>query len=152
MKSTYKNTLPIILVDKDKDYQFLFGRALEATSFNTSLTTMNDGEHLTEFLLKSPGNIPYIIFFDLNMLNKNGFDLLSDNNKNERFHSLPIIVLTDSVPSDKSYDIFKLKKILHNKASDFIRKPIDYSELKLVIQTCLTKIFESNSVNYTTYL
>ena len=70
--------------EDDKDDRFFFEKALAEISFNTNLTTVLDGEQLMDYLLKNPEQLPDIIFLDLSMPRKNGFECLAELKENEK--------------------------------------------------------------------
>lgn len=84
--------LSIILADDDIDDCLFFTEALEELKINIQLKIVHDGEELMRQLaLKN--NKYDVLFLDLNMPRKNGFECLQEIKSNEKLISLPVINL-----------------------------------------------------------
>jgi CheY-like chemotaxis protein len=123
----------LLLVDDDKDDCLFFKEALESLPVTASLITVNDGEQLMEMLGKIAvkHTARHIVFLDLNMPRKNGFEVLTEIMLDEKLKRLPIIIFSTSF----EHDIVNMsyKKGAHY----YIRKPTDFSILKKVIYQAL---------------
>ena len=128
----------ILLADDDKDDCFLFGEALSELSVPTHLTTVSDGEKLMEYLAENSQQLPDVLFLDMNMPRKNGYECLSEIKFNKKLKQLPVIIFSTSVEPDVVNLLYK------NGAHFYIRKPSDFSQLKKVIQQTLTEIAQEN--------
>ncbi|MBC8110037.1 MAG: response regulator [Verrucomicrobia bacterium] len=93
MISTHLN---LLLADDDKDDRFFFEEALEELQVSIHLTTVNDGEQLTQLLIqqmtKLPNQLPDVLFLDLNMPRKNGFECLAEIKRTKKLQHLPVII------------------------------------------------------------
>ena len=85
----------ILLADDDPDDCLFFKEALSGSMLTTHLTTVPDGEYLME-MLNSTDAISDVLFLDLNMPRKNGFECLSEIKLNGKLKSLPVIVFSTS--------------------------------------------------------
>jgi CheY-like chemotaxis protein len=130
----------ILLADDDKDDCFLFREALSELSFKTSLETVNDGEQLMSYLNAHTGNLPDVLFLDLNMPRKNGFECLSDIKHNEKLSPLPVVMFSTSYPRDMHYENDIMKLLYKIGAWDYIRKPENFNQLKEVISGILIRL------------
>ena len=65
----------ILLADDDIDDRNFFKDALKALPLTTSLSTVNDGDELMNYLLANTEQLPHVLFLDINMPAKNGFEL-----------------------------------------------------------------------------
>jgi CheY-like chemotaxis protein len=92
-----KKSLRILLADDDKDDRFFFERALKHLSIKTSLTTVSNGEQLMDYLRAHASNLPDILFLDLNMPRKNGFECLEEIKADKEIARLPIIIYSTSL-------------------------------------------------------
>lgn len=71
----------ILLADDDIDDCSFFKEALEKLSLNTIFNVVNDGEKLMFYLQKLTSELPDVLFLDLNMHRKNGFECLNEIKK-----------------------------------------------------------------------
>ena len=129
----------ILLADDDKDDCLLFKDALEELPLSVHLTTVHDGEQLMQLLSKKNEQLPDILFLDLNMPRKNGFQCLSEIKQNEKLKQLSIIIFSTSFEQDVVDLLYK------QGAQHYIRKPNEFSKLKEVIHQTLTLIAQENS-------
>jgi CheY-like chemotaxis protein len=130
--------LNILLADDDIDDCIFFKEALEELLQSTQLTTVNDGEQLMQLLNNETNELPHILFLDLNMPRKNGFECLSEIKLNEKLKQLPIIMFSTSFEQEVVNLLYK------NGAQYFIRKPSEFSQFKKIIQQSLTLIEQGN--------
>lgn len=123
----------VFLADDDDDDCVLFEDVLKELSLPCNLTIANNGEQLME-KLNSHIFLPDIIFLDLNMPLKTGFECLKEIRSEERFKNLPIVVFSTSAQPSAVDELYKLGATL------YIRKPSTYS----LLQERIKKIFEIN--------
>jgi CheY-like chemotaxis protein len=130
--------LNILLVDDDKDDCLFFKEVLEELQLQTKLTTLHNGEELMIILNKRSAELPDVIFLDLNMPRKNGYDCLLEIKASKKLKQIPVIIYSTAYERDIANLLYK------NGARYYIRKPGDYPELKNIIQKALTLISENN--------
>ena len=130
----------ILLADDDKDDCFLFREALSELPVDTSLETVYDGEQLMSYLSERADRLPHVLFLDLNMPRKNGFECLSEIKHNEKLKHLPVVMFSTSYPRDMHYENDLMKLLYKIGARDYIRKPENFNLLKEVIYDILLKI------------
>lgn len=130
--------LKILLADDDKDDRLFFSMALEALTIPTQLVTVVDGEKLMAYLSENGQQLPDVIFLDLNMPRKNGFECLLEIKHNIKLNQLPVIIFSTSFEQDVVNNLYK------NGAKYFIRKPSEYLQFKKIIQKIFTLISEGN--------
>ncbi len=121
-------TLNILLADDDTDDCNFFKEALAKLNLSTNLKTVNDGEELMQLLTNETIDLPNLLFLDINMPRKNGFECLSEIKKNERLKDLPIVIFSTSNSRDNINHAFKIG------ANIYIRKPGNFAQLMQVIQ------------------
>jgi CheY-like chemotaxis protein len=141
--------IQILLADDDKDDCFLFREALSEIPVATNLETVHDGEQLMTYLNEHSENLPHVLFLDLNMPRKNGFECLSEIKFNDKLKDLPVIMFSTSYPRDMHYEQDIMKLLYKIGAMDYIRKPENFNQLKQVIHGKLVKIEEQLSLNKT---
>ena len=133
------NTTNIFLADDDEDDQFMFREALKEIRLPTRLVTAHDGEQLMSALRTLDGNLPDVLFLDLNMPRKNGFQCLLEIKEDKKLRELRTIIFTTTSEPAVIQQLFK------NGADHYVRKPTEFNELKKIIERVL-KIVETPSV------
>lgn len=134
MNST--TSLQILLADDDLDDCLFFKQALEELALDVTITNVYDGEQLMQLLTQDGGvnnfaPLPYILFLDLNMPRKNGFECLNEIKKNSLLKNLPVIVFSTSYDEEIANQLYK------NGAQFYICKPSEFNELKKVIHKAM---------------
>lgn len=130
--------LNILLADDDADDRLFFKEALGDLPLSTHLTTVPDGEHLMHLLANVAIALPHVLFLDLNMPRKNGFECLSEIKLSERLKELPVVVFSTSFEQEV------VNLLYQNGARYFIRKPSEFSQFKKIISQTLTRIEQEN--------
>lgn len=124
--------LQLLLADDDDDDCFLFEEALSEIPVPTHLTTVHNGEQLMQLLAQLTNDLPYILFLDLNMPRKDGFQCLHEIKQNEKLKNLPVIIFSTSC-QDAIAD-----RLYRSGAKHYICKPNNFAQLKNVIHQVLT--------------
>lgn len=125
------NVTNIFLADDDEDDQFMFREALTEIKLPTSLIIANDGEELMSLLRTSMNKLPDVLFLDLNMPRKNGFQCLREIKEDEKLIGLKTIVFSTTP------DHGLIQRLYKNGADHYIKKPTDFNELKRIIEGVL---------------
>jgi CheY-like chemotaxis protein len=128
--NTTKN---ILLADDDIDDCSFFREALEELQRPASLTTVNDGEQLMT-LLNASLQLPDVVFLDINMPRKNGFECLLEIMSNDKLKALPVIIFTTTFEQEAADRLYRYG------AQYFICKPAAFSDFKKLIQQALMLI------------
>jgi DNA-binding response OmpR family regulator len=123
----YKNIL--LSEDDDDDYLF-FKDSLKELEEKVDLTRASDGQQLMAILEESDPK-PEVIFLDINMPRKNGFQCLLDIRTSQQYDSIPVIVMSTTQDTDIINMIYK------QGANLYICKPADFKELKRQISDVL---------------
>lgn len=131
--------LNILLADDDPDDTLFFKEAMNELDLSTRLATVPNGEHLMHLLVGETNILPDVLFLDLNMPRKNGFECLAEIKAVEKLKSLPVIVFSTSFEQEVVNQLHK------NGAHYFIRKPSDFSQYKKIILQALTLIQPGNT-------
>jgi CheY-like chemotaxis protein len=134
-----KQIYNLLLADDDEDDCIFFKEALDELSLPVTLVTVNDGVELMGFLdVNISDNLPDILFLDLNMPRKNGYECLEEIKEIKELRELPIVIISTSLDSE-------IVNLMYEKGAVFyIRKPGDFSKLKKVIGEALSKASENN--------
>ena len=130
----YQYTL--LLADDDDDDCTFFNEALDEIPVSAAITTVNDGVQLLQFLENN--TLPDILFLDLNMPRKNGFECMTEIKNSDKLKDLPIIIFSTSL------DINIVDQMYEKGAIYYIKKPGDFNKLKKVIENALIISAENN--------
>lgn len=136
----------ILLADDDFDDCHFFKEALEALPQTTALTTVHDGDELMNYLNEENNTLPHVLFLDINMPRKNGFECLAEIKQSIRLKDLPVVMFSTSNAQDKI-------NVLFNTGADvYIRKPSNFAQLVQVIHHALPlaaeNIFSNGKLKY----
>lgn len=127
-----KEFISITLADDDEDDRLFFQDAFEELKINTNVTTCYDGVDLMEYLSKPDTIIPNILFLDLNMPRKNGFECLLEIRKDPKYKDVAIAIYSTSSSEEDIENTF-----IHG-ANIYIKKPSEFSTLKKVLSEVVT--------------
>lgn len=128
--NTIKHNL--LLADDDTDDCIFFKEVLEELGIDTTLTVVNDGVELMRLLSKKTDSLPDVLFLDLNMPRKNGFECLLEIKLDDKLKHLPVVIFSTSL------DMQVVNLLYEKGAHYYIRKPGEFSKLKKVIHEALT--------------
>lgn len=124
--------LYVMLADDDADDRMFFEDAVREIQLQVHVTMVKDGMELMNYLAGSGIILPQIIFLDLNMPFKNGFQSLVEIRSIKAFRDIYIVLYsTTARPSD-------IEAAYEKGANLFIRKPNSYTELKQILNKIFT--------------
>ena len=138
------NQLNIVLADDDTDDCSFFDKALKEISIATNLTIVHDGEQLMDYLYRNSEHLPDVLFLDLSMPRKNGFECLSEIKESMQLKDLCVVMFSTSFPQDRNYEENMISLLLKIGAHDYIRKSGDFAQLREVIHKTLIMVEEKN--------
>ena len=118
----------ILLADDDADDRLLFEEALKQVDNHTQITTAADGEELMEILGNKFQSASVVIFLDLNMPRKNGFECLKEIKRTEKLKNIPVIVYSTSCQQEA------INQMYEHGASYYICKPNNFKKLTTSLQ------------------
>ncbi|MEN2490328.1 response regulator [Flavobacterium sp. B11] len=123
----------ILIADDDEDDRMLFLDAVAELELSAAVEAARDGQELLNALHKTLQRLPDLIFLDINMPIKNGFDCLAAIRSGEdALKEVRIIMLSTSRSPDNI-------ELCHKLGADFYAvKPSTFQGLK----DLLLKIFE----------
>lgn len=123
--------MTIFLADDDEDDRIFFEEALRELSTQSVLVMAEDGERLMD-VLHDPGlPRPDVLFLDLNMPKKNGYECLEEIRGSKDLQRIPVVIFTTSQHEES------INKVYEQGADYYIRKPSDYRQLKSVVGKAL---------------
>jgi CheY-like chemotaxis protein len=121
----------VLLAEDDEEDVLLFNTVLSELNRDIFVKVVTDGILLMTFL-KQETTLPEMIFLDLNMPHKNGFECLSEIKGNEKWSSIKIVILsTSSQPQ-------QIDKAYKGGADLYLAKPVSYTHFKNMIDKCLS--------------
>ena len=140
----------ILLADDDNDDCTFFKNATEALAIPSELTAVHDGEQLIRHLTQHPEGLPDVIFLDLSMPRKTGFECLTEIKQNPNWKDIPVFVFSTSFTKDLNYERNLIGTLTMIGAQEYIRKPGDFEQLKQVIHQALNKVAQGKSIELPT--
>jgi CheY-like chemotaxis protein len=129
----------ILLADDDEDDCMFFEEALGQLATSATLTTVADGVELMQWLASQTPLLPDVLFLDLNMPRKNGYECLTEIKTNPALAPLPVVILSTSLHAEM------IERLYSQGAAHCMGKPTTYSELKTLIGEALTLIEKNGS-------
>lgn len=141
--------LTVLFADDDYDDRIFFKEAITQIPISIDLTIVNDGEQVMEHITAHYKNLPDVLFLDLSMPRKTGFEVLIEIKEDNRFKALPVIVLTTSLIKGIEFELKLSNTLIGIGALDYIRKPQDINKLKPLIHLALIKVIEHSGLNTT---
>ncbi len=131
------NELNILLADDDPDDCLFFKEAINKFIPATNLTAVHDGEQLMLWLTNEENKLPDVLFLDLNMPRKNGFECLTEIKQHATLKDLPVVIFSTSNAHEEMTTLFK------TGADVYIRKPRDLEQLVRIIRHALPMASEN---------
>jgi CheY-like chemotaxis protein len=125
----------VLLAEDDEEDVFLFKTVLCELNQDMLVSVATDG-NLLMALLKQSIPLPEMIFLDLNMPYKNGFECLSDIRSNEKWNSIKIVILSTSSQPQQIETAYK------GGADLYLAKPVSYTQFKNMLGKCLSLDWE----------
>ncbi|MEO6669305.1 MAG: response regulator [Ferruginibacter sp.] len=120
----------ILLADDDIDDCNSFKESLEELKLSYALTVVHNGEQLMK-LLNETGEYPDVIFLDLNMPRKTGFQCLAEIKEDKRTNMIPVVIVSTSL------DNYTIERLYEGGAIHFIQKPSDFTQLTSLVYKAL---------------
>ena len=121
----------IFIADDDADDRDMFEDALVEISSEIKLNQAKDGKELMDMLEELVPPIPDVIFLDLNMPLKNGFECLEEIRNTDKLRKIPIVIFSTSC--DKDF----IDRAYKQGADYYICKPSSFALLKNMVSRIL---------------
>ena len=122
----------IFLAEDDADDRMFFEDALKKVTIPTHLTLVNDGLELMNSL-EAVIEVPplHIVFLDLNMPFKDGFQCLQEIRNTPKLKAIPVVIFSTTASEDA------VNKTYEHGANYYICKPRSFQLLVKAIETVL---------------
>jgi CheY-like chemotaxis protein len=119
----------ILLVEDNEGDILLTTEAFEDSKIVNNISVIRDGKEAIGFFeaLTKKEQIPHLVLLDVNLPKVNGHEVLMYIKNNERYKSIPVIMLTTS---SSERDILQSYR---NHVNCYITKPIDVSDFMKAI-------------------
>jgi chemotaxis family two-component system response regulator Rcp1 len=127
--------LKILIIEDNSIDENLIKNAIKDSGYKSLTHSIHDGNNAIRFLKYDNNNTsiaftkPDIIFLDLNLPIKNGFEVLSEIKSNKKTALIPVIIITHSVNYKDMIRCYELN------ANSFLVKALKVSEFKQDIKT-----------------
>ena len=125
----------IVMADDDKDHAMIFERIIRKDYPSLKISYVQDGAQLIQFLHLYQVDL---LFLDLNMPSKNGYECLQEIRKAPSLKELPIVVYSSSA------HLSDIQKSFLHKADFYLVKPFVTDHLKKAIQMILSVDWHDN--------
>lgn len=126
-----KPSKSIFLADDDADDCMLFEDALREVGISADLTMASDGIELINLMEERVPPSPDVIFLDLNMPRRNGFECLELIRNKKQWKDIPIVIFSTTGQEEM------IRKVYEQGANYFMRKPGSFVKLKQAIRQIL---------------
>lgn len=138
--------LNVLLAEDDLDDQIFFKTVLSDLPISTNLTTFRNGEELMKYLNTNSNDASSndILFLDLSMPHKTGFECLIEIKENIKLKDLPVVMFTCSFTKGIDFEQNMINRLIRMGAADFIRKPDSFEQLKNIIEATLNRLMDKN--------
>ena len=127
-KSAPSPKLRVLIADDDEDDRQMLCEAMSDVKIEISVHNVHNGEKLMEYLAECNANLPDLIFLDLQMPRKNGFECLIEIRTGAKFKDTIIAIYSTSI-SEQDID-----STFHAGANIFITKPKSHEELQKILK------------------
>lgn len=117
----------ILLAEDDDDDSDFFQDAVSEIPVKAKVIRVKDGIELMKEL-QHEESLPDLLFLDINMPRKNGFQCLTEIRESEKHKGLPVIIFSTSSASDI------ISYMFNAGANGFIIKPNDFNKWKTIIE------------------
>ena len=128
-----KNVINVLMADDDPDDRHFFEMALNKLAIPTTFHAVTDGEELIEYLLKNKEHPPHILFLDINMPRKNGYECLREIKANEHLKRLPVVMYSTSLKD-------AMADMLYQEGAHYYLCKSNLKDLVLQLQKLLPKL------------
>ena len=131
--------MKVLFIEDDMIESMKMQRAISKLQYKHTLVEAKNGEEALEIL--NGGDLPDIIFLDLNMPRMSGIEFLGILKSDERLKYLPTVILTTSENRTDLLECFKIgiagyviKPLKYEDYESKIKKVFDYWEISELIK------------------
>lgn len=117
----------VLLADDEEDDRNFFIDAFKELKINVVVNVVNNGQELIDHLSQTHVSLPHVVFLDLNMPRKTGFECLNEIKSMDHLKDISIAIYSTSA-SEKD-----IEETFVRGANVYIKKPSSFSSLKKVL-------------------
>lgn len=125
-----KGQLKIFYTDDDEDDKEIFKEIVSEIKPHAEVELQSDGAELLHILRKDEVK-PDLLFLDINMPNKDGFEVLDEMRERHHHKRIPVIMLSTSSNEDV------INKARRMGATLYVCKPNSYGKFRSILTTLL---------------
>ena len=125
----------ILIADDSEDDVVLLRRALESAGVTNAFTVLQDGNEVLKYLGGEPPfdnrekyPLPPLLFLDLKLSRRDGFEVLSWIRSHAELHNLQVFVVSGRD------DLGTVRRAYELGATSFLRKPYDPVDLENLLR------------------
>src|SRR6187200_2035733 len=127
------DTVSILLADDDEDDRLIFEEALQKVRHSIKCKMVNNGAQLMDYLHSlGKGDLPHLLFLDLNMPLKSGLECLTEIRAHPCLRELTVAIYSTSSSSEDIENTFI------KGANVYINKPSDFNQLVKILSDVIT--------------
>lgn len=123
----------VLLVEDNSGDLFLTKKAFSKARITNNIQVATDGEIAMNILCQEgqykDAHRPDIILLDINLLKKNGQEILADIKSDDNLKTIPVIMLSSSEAQDDIIQSYK------HHANGYISKPVAFEEFAEVVSS-----------------
>lgn len=119
--------LHLLLTDDDEDDCLFFKEVLETLNIPVQLTIIEGGPQLMKWLTEKTNSLPDLLFLDLNMPRKNGYECLAEIKQDQKLKHIPVIIYSTAL------NLVDVDSLYKTGAHYYIQKPGDFGDLSRAI-------------------
>jgi CheY-like chemotaxis protein len=134
--------LNILYAEDELEDRIFFEKALSGIPIPIHHKIVKNGKLLMNYLHTTEDPLPDLIFLDLSMPLKTGFECLAEIKDDDKLKNLKVVMLTASFTRGTELEDILKSTLEGMGAIDYIRKTHDMEQLKAVIQQTLYSILQ----------
>ncbi len=132
--------LHLLLTDDDEDDCLFFQEVMENLNIAVQLTIIAGGPQLMNWLNEETNSLPDLLFLDLNMPRKNGYECLAEIKQDPKLKHIPVIIYSTAL------NLVDVDSLYKTGAHYYIQKPGDFNSLAKAIGHVLNLPEESRHI------
>lgn len=132
MTLAIEQQIDILLAEDEDTDAFFFQQALCAFAVPNAVHRVKDGQQAVDFLRRQGEHgdapRPHIIFLDINMPRRDGYDVLREIKADEALRDIPVIIISGSS------DAADVRKSYSNHAAAYVTKSKNLEDMNALVK------------------